>query len=44
MVVGWQLPDSVQVLGQHDDGFDLEGVIGAGLAEGFAERGDLANE
>ena len=36
MIVGGQLPDSVQVLGQHDDGVDLEKVIGAGLAEGFA--------
>ena len=41
MVIGWQLPDSVHVFRQYDDGVDLERMIGAGLSKGFAECGDL---
>ncbi len=36
MVIGWQLPDCVQVLSQHDYGVNLERMIGASLSEGFA--------
>ncbi len=34
----------VQVVGENDDGFDCEGVLGAGLAEGEAQARDVIEQ
>jgi hypothetical protein len=36
-IVFRQLPDAVQVLGQYDDGIDLERALLADVSEGFAQ-------